>query len=193
MGKQQSVERVHYVDRTFRSAGDSIDILTEHVGRLVGRLVAIRRELPEESGLILDRHWVTGEFKRFERLYFFDLAGGIEGDEQSNVVAHGTAEILLDFINIPYRIVLPAEDRVAVIAPKVLVLPGFGYGESNRDKLRNGQFVERRKEFWRARFLNWRPIERRVGSHYIGSSGSHEVDEIHCHDRDNSPGDNYPR
>lgn len=101
MGKQQSVERVHYVDRTFRSAGDSIDILTEHVGRLVRHLVATRRELPEESGLILDRHWVTGEFKRFERLYLFDLASGIEGDEQSNVVAHGTAEILLNFIYVP--------------------------------------------------------------------------------------------
>lgn len=101
MGKQQSVERLHYVDRTFSSTGDSIDILTEYVERLVGRLVAIRRELPEESGLILDRHRVTGEFKRFERLNLFDLAGSIEGNEQSNIVTHGTAEILLNFINIP--------------------------------------------------------------------------------------------
>lgn len=119
----------------------------------------IRCELPEEPDFILGRQWFAGEFKRFERLNLSDLASGIECDEQANIIAHGTAEIVLYFIDVPDGIVLPAEYHVTAISPEVLVLPGLGRGKSNRNKLRNGQLVEGWKELWRDWLVNCRPID----------------------------------
>jgi len=119
------------MDRALRGTGDSVDVFAEHLERLV----TIRRESPEESGLILGRQRVAGEFKWFERLNFSDLASGIEGDEQANTIAYGSAKVLLSFINVSNRVNLLAEYHIATISPKLLVLPGFGHGKSHRNKL----------------------------------------------------------
>ena len=119
------------MDRALRGTCDYVDVFAEHLERLV----AIRRESPEESGLILGRQRVAGEFKWFERLNLSDLASGIEGDEQANTIAYGSAKIFLSFINLSNRINLLAEYHIAAISLKVLMLQGFGHGESHRNNL----------------------------------------------------------